>query len=296
MDSKETKSHILAFFTVFVWGTTFISTKILLKTFTPVEILFIRFAIGFITLIILYPKKVKIKEKTHEIYFAIAGITGVTLYYLFENMAINYSLASNVGVIVSIAPLFTALFAHIFLKSEKLKSNFFIGFIFAIAGIAIISFNGKFVLKLNPLGDILAILSAIMWGIYSVVIKRITTFGYKTIIVTRKMFLYGIIFMIPELFFMGFNVTISELLMPVNLFNILFLSFLASAICFITWNYATKVLGAITTNIYIYIVPVITVITAKIVLNENITPVSVLGIALTLAGVAVSQLKIKTKE
>ena len=56
------------------------------------------------------------------------GLTGVTLYYLFENIALNYSLASNVGILVAIGPLFTGIFANLILK-EKLKTNFFIGFI-----------------------------------------------------------------------------------------------------------------------------------------------------------------------
>ena len=85
----------------------------------------------------------------------LAGICGVTLYFLFENIALTYTMASNVGVIVAISPFFTALFSHIFNPDETLQPRFFLGFLLAIGGIALISFNGQ-ALQLNPLGDFLA--------------------------------------------------------------------------------------------------------------------------------------------
>lgn len=47
---KTHKGHLAAFITILIWGTTFISTKVLLKTFSPVEILFIRFVMGYLAL------------------------------------------------------------------------------------------------------------------------------------------------------------------------------------------------------------------------------------------------------
>ncbi|MDD4599539.1 MAG: DMT family transporter, partial [Negativicutes bacterium] len=85
-----------------------------------------------------------------------------------ENIALTYTFASNVGGIISIAPFFTAIFAHLFLDGEKLRWQFFIGFAVAIIGIFLISFNGSSHLKLNPTGDILAVLAAMVWAAYSV--------------------------------------------------------------------------------------------------------------------------------
>lgn len=59
------------------------------------------------------------KERKQELYFAAAGLCGVTLYYLLENIALTYTFVSNVGVIISIAPFFTAILAHVFLKGER---------------------------------------------------------------------------------------------------------------------------------------------------------------------------------
>ena len=297
MDRKiEIQGHLFSLFTIFIWGTTFISTKILLKAFTPIEILFIRFVIGYFALLALYPHRLKVKERKQELYFAGAGLCGITLYFLLENIALTYTLASNVGVIISIAPFFTAIFAHLLLAGEKMRAQFFIGFAVAVAGIFLISFNGSNQLKLNPMGDILAVLAAVVWAIYSVLTKKISGYHYHTISVTRRIFFYGLLFMMPVLFIFKFEPDMDQIIKPVNLFNIIFLGFGASAICFVTWNYALKILGAVKTSVYIYMVPVITVITSVLILHETITGTAVLGIMLTLAGLFISEIKLPVRD
>ena len=297
MDRKiEIQGHLFSLFTIFIWGTTFISTKILLKAFTPIEILFIRFVIGYFALLALYPHRLKVKERKQELYFAGAGLCGITLYFLLENIALTYTLASNVGVIISIAPFFTAIFAHLILAGEKMRAQFFIGFAVAVGGIFLISFNGSSQLKLNPMGDILAVLAAVVWAIYSVLTKKISGYHYHTISVTRRIFFYGLLFMMPVLFIFKFEPDIDQIIKPVNLFNIIFLGFGASAICFVTWNYALKILGAVKTSVYIYMVPVITVITSVLILHETITGTAVLGILLTLAGLFISEIKLPARQ
>lgn len=293
---KEIQGHLFSLFTIFIWGTTFISTKILLKAFTPIEILFIRFVIGYFALLVLYPHRLKVKERKQELYFAGAGLCGITLYFLLENIALTYTLASNVGVIISIAPFFTAIFAHLLLAGEKMRAQFFIGFAVAVGGIFLISFNGSSQLKLNPMGDILAVLAAVVWAIYSVLTKKISGYHYHTISVTRRIFFYGLLFMMPVLFIFKFEPDIDQIIKPVNLFNIIFLGFGASAICFVTWNYALKILGAVKTSVYIYMVPVITVITSVLILHETITGTAVLGILFTLAGLFISEIKLPARQ
>jgi len=290
-ESNHVKGHISALITILIWGTTFISTKILLTGFKPVEILFYRFSIGVLVLLLAYPHRLKGTDKKQELMFMAAGLCGVTLYYLLENIALTYTTASNVGVIISIAPFFTAILANWLLDGEKPKANFFIGFFAAIIGIFLISFNGSAVLQLNPIGDLLAILAAIVWAAYSILSRKISQFGYNTIQTTRRIFCYGLFFMIPVLFPFHFEWGLERFTQPANLFNILFLGLGASALCFVTWNLAVKFLGAVKTSIYIYLVPVITVVTSVIVLSERVTWMSAFGTVLTLAGLFISEKK-----
>ena len=287
--SKYLFGHIAALLTIFIWGTTFISTKILLVDFKPIEILFFRFLIGLIALLIIYPKRLKKTTKDQEITFALAGLCGVTLYFLLENIALTYSMGSNIGVIISIDPFFTAILSDFVLKEKSLKSNFIIGFIAAMIGIALISFNGTSNFKLNPIGDVLALLAALVWAIYSVLTKKISEYGYNTIQVTRRIFIYGIAFMLIALVPFDFELNLNRFTNPVYLGNIIFLGLGASALCFVTWNVAVKILGAVKTSIYIYIVPIVTVVTSLIILNEQITLMSFIGTILTLIGLFLSQ-------
>ena len=293
--NKIINGHLAAVLTIIIWGTTFISTKILLETFTAVEILFLRFIIGFITLAIVYPHFLKIRDRKHELYFMSAGLCGVTLYFLFENIALSYTQASNVGVIISIAPFFTAILVHFILKIESFTKRFIIGFISAIIGIIIISFNGSMILKMNPIGDLLAVLSALVWAFYSVLTKKISTFGYNTIQATRRIFFYGLIFMIPVLFISRIDINFNKLYSSVVIFNLGYLGFGASALCFVTWNFSVKILGAVKTAVYIYLVPVITVIASMIILNEKITILSFIGIILILSGLIFSERNFKRR-
>lgn len=293
MKNSNVPGHLAALFTISVWGTTFISTKILLADFQPVEILFFRFVMGLAALALACPRRLTGTTRAQELTFAAAGLCGVCLYYLLENIALTYTMASNVGVIVSAAPLFTAILSHFFLKEEKLGVNFLIGFGVALAGICLISFNGS-KLELNPVGDLLALLAALIWGCYSVLTKKISAYGYQTVLVTRRMFCYGLLFMLPALFLFEFRLDLTRFADPVYLFNIVFLGLGASALCFVVWNFAVKVLGAVKTSIYIYIDPVITVVMSAAILHEKITPLSALGTVLALAGLVLSQVKGKT--
>jgi len=197
--------------------------------------------------------------------------------------------ASNASVIVSIAPILTALLSFLFLKEEKPSIRFFLGFLAAITGIFAISFSGATQLSLNPAGDILALLAAASWAIYSILVKKISAWEYPTILITRRIFTYGILFMIPLLIKTDFSLNLQRFTNPLYLFNVLFLGVGASAACFVGWNYGIKLLGPLRSSVYIYLVPVITVISSILVLKESITPVGALGTALALLGLLISE-------
>ena len=293
--SKNIMGHLAAFVTILIWGTTFISTKVLLADFQPIEILFFRFVLGYIVLAAVCPHRMKGTTKRQEAVFAAAGLCGVCLYYLLENIALTYTMASNVGVIISIAPFFTAILTHLFGKGEeRLRINFFAGFAVAMTGVCMISFNGSKML-LNPVGDLLAAAAAVVWACYSVLTRKISEFGFNTIQTTRRVFAYGILFMLPALFLFRFRLGAERFGNPVYLGNIIFLGLGASALCFVTWNVAVKILGAVKTSIYIYLVPVITVVTSVLILREKVTIMSGVGTALALLGLILSEYRGKER-
>lgn len=289
MPNKSAAGHLAAGLTILIWGTTFISTKVLLEAFQPVEILFFRFLLGLCALFAACPRRLRGTTPRQELAFAAAGLCGVCLYYLLENIALTYTQASNVGVILSVAPFFTALLSRpVFRDEPPLGPGFLLGFLTAMAGICLLSFGGAS-LEVSPLGDLLALLAAAVWAVYSVLTRRISGFGYSTLLATRRVFCYGLLFMLPVLARSGFRLGAERLANPLYLANLLFLGLGASALCFVTWNFAVKTLGAVKTALFIYMVPVITTAASALILRETITPAAALGILLTLAGLGLSQ-------
>lgn len=109
--------------------------------------------------------------------------------------------------------------SHVFQKAEEqLKTQFFIGFIVAMAGICLISFSGS-ELELNPAGDILAVVAAFVWAVYSLLTRKISGYGYHTLQTTKRIFTYGILFMLPFLFVFDFNLDMRRFKNPVYILN-----------------------------------------------------------------------------
>lgn len=289
MPAKQLPGHLAAAFTVLVWGTTFVSTKVLLTGLGPFEILFLRFAIGFLALGLVLPQWPAWHGGKRELTFAAAGLSGICLYFLLENIALMKTQASNVGIIVSVAPFFTAFFARVArIRGESLDLTFLLGLLIALAGVFLIGYNG-FRLGADPLGDLCAFAAAAVWGVYAVLTRAIMGFGLGIVTATRRIFLHGLAWMLPCFAFLDFRPGLATLFDPVFLANLLFLGLGASAACYATWNKAVAILGAVKTSAYIYAIPVIAVLTAFLVLGEPITLTSALGTVLALSGLFIAE-------
>lgn len=279
--------HILALVTILVWGTTFASTKVLLTHgLTPPEIMFYRFIIAY-ALTWFCSRKVWADTWTDELYLALAGFTGGTLYFLSENTAIDYSITSNVALIVCTTPVLTVLLTSLCYK-ERLTRKLLVGSAVALLGVGFVVLNGT-VLKIHPLGDALALVAAISWAIYSVIIRRFDR-RYSTWFVTRKIFFYGIVTMVPFIACgMGGGLHFASFAHPVVWGNILFLSVVASMLCFYSWNLVLEKIGTIRASNYMYTQPLVSLACSIIILGEPFTPIALLGTVLILVGIYVAE-------
>lgn len=288
MMNKQLLGHILACGTQIMWGATFVSTKVLLNYFQPVEILFIRMLLAVIALFVIDPHPLRLGDRRRELAFAGAGLTGLVLYFLLENTALTMTYASNVGIIVACAPFFVAVMVGIFFK-EKQGKNFYIGFVIAIAGVIMVSVSGKQSFHLNPFGDFLAFLAMISWGAYSAIVKKISEWDYPIVAVTRRIYFYGVILLLPVLLYEEDGWNLSAFREPTVIANLLFLGLCASALGFFLWNLATGWIGAVKTSLYIYVSPIVTVVLSMFVLHEKMTVFSVIGSVCILIGLMISQ-------
>jgi len=285
--NKQLLGHLAALVTVCVWGMAYVAIVHLLQDFTPVEILLFRFTLAIGLLYLVYPKRMDKTTRRQELTFAGAGLSGVTSYFLMQDFALLNTAASNVSVIVAIAPVFTILLSWQLLKDKRPAGTFFLGAVLAVSGIAIISFAGNRV-ELRPMGDLLAILAALCWAIYCVLTKKIGGFGLHIIQTTRRIFLYGLLFLLPAVIFGAFSLDLERFTQPQNVISFLYLGLGASGTCFVLWNFSVNQLGPAKTSVYIYLIPLITVAASVLILGETVGWLKGLGILLALAGLILS--------
>lgn len=271
--------------TSIVWGTTLVSSKVLLLYgLTPAQIMLYRFIIAYLFLWVLYPRTHRIKSLKDELSFLGIGFFGGTLYFLLENTALKLTHATNVGLICATVPLLTAMLAHCLIKGERLSRYLLIGSVISLLGVALVVLNGNFILKLNPLGDLMTFGAAVSWAVYSILIRQISG-KYNVLFITRKLFLYGLLSLAPYFIFQPFGAPLKTVLIPEVAANLLFLGLIASSLCYVMWSTAIKNLGPVKTNNYIYLLPLITMITAAVILDEKITFYIVLGALMIISGV-----------
>lgn len=278
--------YCFAAFTVVVWGSTFISSKVLLEFYTPAQIMLTRFILAYCALWLLRPRRLALTLKQEGVFFLL-GLLGCTAYFYTENTALSYTLASNVSIIVAAAPIFTAILAH-FAGEERFRASTLAGFLVAFSGVILVVCNGTFVLKLNPKGDLLALAAAVCWAIYSVLLRRASR-GLDSILVTRRTMFWGIVTALPLVAAEGVPYPMAPLMTASGIANFLFLGLVGSALCFVLWNKAFRILGVVTTNTFIYLMPFITIVAARIFLDEPISLLALLGAVLITAGVVLSQ-------
>jgi drug/metabolite transporter (DMT)-like permease len=287
--NKQYWFHMAAIATIIVWGTTFVSTKVLINNgLTPVEIFTYRFLMAYVGIWFFSREKLFADNLKDELLLVGAGLTGGSLYFIAENTALETTLASNVSMLVCTAPLWTALLARLFYPKDKIGTNLWAGTLIALPGMALVVFNGSFVLKFNPIGDILSITGAFAWAFYSLILRNLGN-RYDTIFITRKVFFYGLVTLIPFLWLPSAEFHPRALAIPAVWGNLLFLGVVASLVCFVVWNHILKEIGIVKASNYIYLNPAVTMLTAVIFLGEKITWEAIVGLFLIIGGLWIAE-------
>ena len=285
------RGHLLALLAVLIWGMTFIASKVLVGLLDPTWYIVIRFTIAWAALFCLAPKPCPLLSLRRELRLIACGLAGVTLYYIFQNVALVYSTASNTGVISASSPLFTALILWVFGRRVKLSWLYFLGFLLCIGGVAVISFHGGGGTGVHLLGDAFALAAAAAWGAYCAIILKNEGSGLSQTQLTRKIFFWGVLLTIPAALVMGDPVPLTVFTQGGLTFwgNLLFASLGSSALCYLIWGRATELIGAGTTSVYLYLLPVVSVIGAAVILGEPVDMVTAAAIAVILIGLVFSQ-------
>ncbi|NLJ64167.1 MAG: DMT family transporter [Christensenellaceae bacterium] len=278
---QKMSGHLLALFCVIVWGSTFVVSKSLMAVLTPVQLMLLRFTLAYVALWIIHPKWYFCWRE--EWRFLLMAIFGNTLYCWAEVTALTITQASNVSILVSTAPIITALILAALRKDERLTRKQALGFGVAFFGVILVVFNGSITLKVQPVGDLLALLAAASWAVYGILLRRWSSL-YDGVLITRKLMFYGALTTLPLVVAYGQPIDFSALLTLESVLKLAYLALVGSALCYILWNRAIQEIGVLSASLYIYVVPLVTLLLSAAILNERITAMGLAGIVIVISG------------
>ena len=271
------------------WGASFVSTKVLLDNgLHPAEIYIYRFLLAYLLILTVCHKQIFSNSWRDELLFATCGLCAGSIYFIAENTALEYTLATNVSLITSLSPILTTMIIGFLYKSERPGRGFITGSFLAFMGVGLVIFNSSFVIKVNPIGDMLSLLAAVSWAIYSVVLRRLNT-TYTVMFISRKTFFYGVLTALPFLAISPDLAPMETLTRPAVWGNLLFLGLFASMFAYVIWAQAIKVLGPVKASNYLYFQPIITLIASAWFLGETISFIGYAGCTLIIVGVWLSE-------
>lgn len=280
--------HIVAAVTVIMWGVSFVSSTMMMDHgLGPVTVYISRFVGAYLLLWIFCHSRLWANSFKDEMLLAICGLCGSTIYYLAENFALKYTLATNVSLITSMAPLITLLLVGLLYKSERPSKGALTGSFVAFMGVGFVIFNSSVVMKINPLGDLLSVSAAFSWAVYTLILRKVQAY-YDVMFITRKTFFYGLLSSLPFLWFSNENPFTSAWEIPAVWLNYLFLTIGCSTLGFLLWGVAVKKIGAVKANNYLYFQPMITLIFAILFLGQAITIFGIIGFVLIIVGLILS--------
>lgn len=280
--------HLLAVFVVAVWGGTLVNTKVLVHAgMSALEIFYARYILAYVAMLLVAHKKMLADSWRDELMMVVLGITGASLYFISENVAISLTNVNNVSFIVSASPIFTMIFCILLVKGTRMTSKFALGTLLAVAGVAIVIFNGKGELQFDPKGDLIAVFTSASFGLYSFLLKPISA-KYDAATITRKVFGYGLLTGLPLFLIWPWEFPLQNLLHVEVMGNLLFLGLIASCCCFFLYSVIVAKLGSMTASNYNYLSPLFTVVISAMFLSEPMTLMAYLGCALILFGVYVA--------
>ena len=274
---------------ILVWGISFLNTRVLLDAgLTPTEIFVARFTIAYLSLLVISRFKVRFTGWRDELLFVVCGVAGGSAYFIAENTALELTLISDVAVLVSIAPLTTALMGAIFYRDERITLLTGVGMVIAFIGSVMLALKDGLVWGDSVLGDLLAMLAALVWAFYSMALKRLNR-TYTTLFITRKLFFYGILSALPLLALEDTQINMDVLRQPAVWGNLLYLGLVSSMAAHFIWGITVKRIGAVRASNYFYLSPIISMIAAAIWFGERTNAIAYIGCVLILAGVIMAE-------
>lgn len=271
------------------WGTSFINTKIALNEIPPVTLAFIRFSLAsallWLALRKAEPGSALGREDGWKI--ALAGFTGIAIYFCLENTGIYYTTASNASLIASLAPILSIALNMLFFRA-RLSALEGMGVALGIGGAYLtVTANGNLDFSSDHfLGNLFMLGAMVAWSFYTILSKHLQGKRSGLFLVTYQT-LFGTLLLAP-LALLEYDRW--QAFSFLALAQILYLAVLCSGVGYFLYIYALKVLDVAVTTLYLNLIPVVGVISGYLILDERILPVQLAGGVVILLAIFIANL------
>ena len=272
---SKIKGYLALVAVTIFWGSSFVSSKLVLETMPPMLLAFFRYLFAFITLFIffiIFEKDKKLNKQDYKHLVLSSGI-GIFIYFIGEYNALNYISASTASIIVSLLPVFM-LVTNFFVFKDKI-TLFKVGVIVLtlIGVVMVVEADFRVMFNESLIGYSLMVMGVSAWVIYSLSTVKMRKNNSNIKVITYQSG-FALLLFAP---FAVSNLNIVNQL-DFNLWtNIIYLGVFASGLAFYLYVYSLKILGTLPVSIFGNTVPVVTVITGYIFLQETLTLIQLLG-------------------
>jgi drug/metabolite transporter (DMT)-like permease len=280
--------------TVLIWSSSFAFIKLGLHEVNPYFLALIRAVIAgvFLLGIIVLKGDFKVFKQDLKKYwkkYALLGFVGIALFDIFQNVGISHTFSSLADVLLNTNPLFIVMFSSFFLK-ENISKDRILGLIMGFIGMCVVMFGGVNFADIFKsqgfFGNVLILLSAITWAIYSILNKRLLN-ATTPLFLTTSSYLFGALFSLPLLLVSNPEQALTY--SNSSWIIILYLGIIASGLTFFLWSFALSKMEASRASIFLFLIPILSIMIGAVFLNENITIYTILGSILVLVGIYITE-------
>ena len=275
-------------FAMFIWASSFIALKAAMEDLGPFTVIFLRMIIASLCFVYFIKSFLKYDFSKKDIKFILLlALFEPCLYFIFESKALQLTSASQAGMITSLMPIITAMAAGYFLK-EIISKQLIFGSLIAMSGAIWLSLQGvTTVSSPNPLlGNFLELLAMVCGAGYTITARYLSD-KYSALFITAIQAFMGAIFFTPlfiyEYFTIPLNITMNSFLW------VLYLGVVVTLAGYGLYNYALTKIQASKAAVFVYLIPVFTLILAYFVLNEKLSALEFIACFVILFGVFLSE-------
>ncbi len=276
-----------------LWSSSFVAIKFAYTTYPPLTLAVVRFVVAtlILGLLTLLPKNRVKLEKKDIFTVAVCGLTGIMLYAVLQNIAMQWTSASSATLIIASYPIITLLMESLIYK-KKLSVVKIIAVLIAIVGVVILAYvKAETRIEGELLGILLLVLAGVVWAVYNFMTKKVVN-RYPPITLLFYSTLFGTIFMLPLALLER-----AQWQQPtaVSFLCMMFLGVFCSVIAFLLYNHGLKTMAPSTITSMLNLVPIFGVFFSWLLLGEQVTLRKFVGGAIVIFGVMLSVRNTKTE-